>query len=92
MLVRCGKERDERDVVVAEVHSANEERLRWLSTYQSLAQMRMLTQQEQLAPLMIAAKQSQAELVEAEELQVCIQGAFPRPLETSVFVGGAAAC
>ena len=32
--------------------------------------MRMETQQEQLAPLMIAAKQSRAELQEAEELQV----------------------
>jgi hypothetical protein len=70
-LERLEKERNDRDVQELEIRNAANQRLGWLSSYQSVSKVRMEAQQEQLAPLLVAAKQSKAELQEAEELQVC---------------------
>jgi hypothetical protein len=70
-LERLEKERNNRDAVEHELRKVANQRLGWLSSYQSVAKVRMESQQEQLAPLLVAAKQSKAELQEAEELQVC---------------------
>jgi hypothetical protein len=71
-LERMEKERNDRDVQELEIRNVANQRLGWLSSYQSVAKVRMEAQQEQLAPLLVAAKQSKAELQEAEELQVCL--------------------
>lgn len=69
-LERLQTERDARDALDAEARGAAEQRLTWLFSYQSVAKARMEAQQAQLAPLMVAAKQSAAELHEAQALQV----------------------
>jgi hypothetical protein len=69
LLERRDGERNACDDAGADAAAASEERLRWLSTYQSLAAARMAAQQGALAPLMVAAKQSAAELRATEELQ-----------------------
>ena len=70
MLERGDGERNARDALAAAAAAANEERLRWLATYQGLAARRMEAQQAQLAPLLVAAKQGAVELQAAEEVQV----------------------